>query len=181
MEKIFSPEDCRELLKGWQIHARKSWKKHEEAARRLEAQYRTIGVASLVLSAIVGASLFASLEAVREPWSRIIAGIVSISASVLSSLITFHRYEERTERHRKAGGRYKILLVRLEQALAAPDSSLLDKATIDRIRQEIDQVEETAPVVPEHIDRAIEDDYQVYRFVSKATDLRHGKEDAQMK
>jgi len=53
MEKIFAPEESRELIRGWLIHARKGWKKHEEAARRLESQYRRVGVASVALSAVV--------------------------------------------------------------------------------------------------------------------------------
>jgi len=58
MEQIFEPKERRELLKGWLIHDRKGWKKHAEAARRLERQYRLVGVFSVALSAIVGASLF---------------------------------------------------------------------------------------------------------------------------
>src|SRR5919197_3695853 len=107
MEKIFAPEQPREVVRGWLIHARKEWKKQNEAARRLESQYRKIGVLSQVLSAVVGASVFASLEAAYEPWSRIAAGIVSVCAAVLSSLLTFNRYEERTEKHRAAAARYK--------------------------------------------------------------------------
>ena len=104
MEQIFEPKERRELLKGWLVHDRKGWKKHAEAARRLERQYRLVGVFSVALSAIVGASLFASLEGSYEPWSRIVAGIISITASVLSGLLTFNRYEERTEKHRVAAG-----------------------------------------------------------------------------
>ena len=107
MERIFEPKDRRELLRGWLVHDRKGWKKHAEAARRLERQYRVVGAFSVALSAIVGASLFASLESAYEPWSRIAAGIVSITASVLSGLLTFNRYEERTEKHRIAAVRYK--------------------------------------------------------------------------
>lgn len=176
MEKIFSPQESRELLRGWQIHIRKSWKKHEEAARRLESQYRRVGVASVILSAVVGASVFASLEAVYEPWSRIIAGLVSLSAAVLSSLITFNRYEERTEKHRAVSARYKAGLRRLEQVLATPRHESLDPESLDRLRQELDDLEASAPVVPEDINRAIEASYQEYSFVPKASDLAFGQD-----
>lgn len=177
MEKIFAPEESRELIRGWLLHARKSWKKQEEAARRLESQYRRVGVASVILSAVVGASLFASLEGAYEPWSRIIAGIVSISASVLASLITFQRYEERTEKHRAAGVSYKVALRKLEKMHTVPDSSMLDQESINRIQEELDELEKSAPVVPEDINRAVEEHYQVYSFVPKAADLRPGQED----
>lgn len=180
LEKIFAPEESPELLRGWLIHARKGWKKQEEAARRLESQYRRVGVASVILSAVVGASLFASLEAAYEPWSRIVAGIVSISASVLASLITFHRYEERTEKHRSAGISYKIALRKLEKMHTAPNSSMLDQESLNRIQEELDELEKVAPVVPEDIDRAVEERYQVYSFVPKAADLRPGQDNLPM-
>lgn len=169
MEKIFAPEQGREVVRGWLIHARKSWKKHEAAARRLELQYRKVGIASIVLSAIVGASVFASLEAAYEPWSRIIAGIISIAASVLSSLITFHRYEERTEKHRAAGADYKAALRALERMHA--DKSILDQDNINRIEEKLDELEKSAPVVPEGINHAVEQRYEDYDFVANARDL----------
>jgi hypothetical protein len=85
MEKIFSPQESRELLRGWQIHIRKSWKKHEGAARRLETQYRRVGVASVILSVVVGASMFASLEAVYEPWRAMRPFMAVLSSLILST------------------------------------------------------------------------------------------------
>jgi Protein of unknown function (DUF4231) len=172
MEKIFAPEESRELLRGWLIHARKGWKKHEEAARRLESRYRKVGVVSIILSAIVGASLFTSLEAWYEPWSRIFAGIVSILASVLASLITFHQYAERTEKHRAAGVSYKVALRRLEKMYTVLNSSMLDQESINRLQEELDKLEESPPVVPEDINRVVEERYQDYCFAIRATDLR---------
>jgi hypothetical protein len=177
MEKLFEPEDVGELLKGWQIHANKGRKKHEQAARRLESQYRLIGFASVTLSAVIGASLFASLEAAYEPWSRIVAGIISIVASVLSSLITFHRYEERTEKHRLAGAHFKAIIQELEQVLTIHDRSKIDKVTIDRFRKEFAELGVATPVVPEYINGAVEQRFQDYRFVHKAIELQPDQED----
>lgn len=178
MEKIFAPQKSRQLIQGWLIHARKGWKKHEEAARRLESQYRTVGLASIILSAVVGASIFASLETMLEPWGRIIAGIVSISASVLASLLTFHRYEERTEKHRTASASYKASLRRLERMHAVPGNSKLEQETINGIEEEFAELEKLAPVVPEDINRAVEKRYEVYRFVANPADLRPEQDDS---
>lgn len=171
MKKIFSPQKNRELLQGWQIHIRKSWKKHAEAAHRLESQYRRMGIMSAILSAVIGASVFASLEAIYEPWSRIVAGLVSLSASVLSSLVTFNRYEERTEKHRTVAARYKAGLRLLEQTLASPRRNSIDSAGLDRLRQELDDLEASAPVVPESISDEIDNNFKEYEFVPKASDL----------
>ena len=172
MEKLFAPEETRELIRGWIVHARKGWKKQEKAARRLESQYRSMGVASVILSAIVGASLFSSLEAEYAPWGRIVAGFVSVAASVLASLVTFHRFEERTERHRSAGVGFKTALRELEKLHVAHSVSTPGPDSIDRIQQELGDLGKIEPVVPEDINRAVEKDFRVYRFVPKAEDLR---------
>ncbi|MCL6542210.1 MAG: DUF4231 domain-containing protein [Roseiflexus sp.] len=177
MEKIFAPEETRELIRGWLIHARKGWKKHEEAARRLESQYRGVGVASVALSAVVGTTLFASLEASYEPWIRIIAGLLSLSSAVLASLITFHRYEERVEKHRAAAVSYKGALRKLEKLHTMPAGSTLDQESSNRIQEELDEIEKFAPVVPEDINRAVEERFEVYNFVAKAEDLRPEQKD----
>jgi hypothetical protein len=174
MEKIFAPEEPREVVRGWLIHARKAWKKQDEAARRMEAQYRRVGVASVVLSAIVGASIFAALESAFEPWSRIAAGIVSICAAVLSGLLTFHRYEERAEKHRAAAVSYKAALRALERAHTPPGAPAPERERLDRIEAQLDELEKSAPVVPQEVDRAAEESYQAYDFVARAADLRRG-------
>jgi hypothetical protein len=177
MEKIFAPQKNRQLIQGWLIHARKSWKKQEEAARRLESQYRRVGLASIILSAVVGASLFASLETMYEPWGRIIAGIVSIAASVLASLLTFNRYEERTEKHRSAGVSYKATLRKLEKLHAVPTSAKTEQESLSRVEEEFAELEKLVPVVPEDINRAVEQQHEVYRFVANPTDLRLGPDE----
>lgn len=170
MEQIFEPKERRELLKGWLIHDRKGWRKHDEAARRLEGQYRMVGAFSVALSAIVGASLFAALESAYEPWSRIAAGIISVTASVLSGLITFNRYEERTEKHRVAAVRYKASLKKIE-ALLSRDTPNVDDATVDRIESEFEDLERTAPVVPVAIDAGVEKRFANFAFVHEAENL----------
>lgn len=172
MERIFALEEPREVVRGWLIHARKAWKKQDEAARRLESQYRRVGVGSVILSAVVGASIFASLEVAYPPWSRIIAGMISIAAAVLSGLLTFHKYEERTERHRAAAARYKAALRALERVHPAPGDPRPDTLSPDRIEAELDELEKSSPVVPEEVDRAAEERYRAYGSVAKAEDLR---------
>src|SRR6266850_952146 len=162
MEQIFEPKERRELLKGWLIHDRKGWKKHAEAARRLERQYRLVGVFSVALSAIVGASLFASLEGSYEPWSRVVAGSISITASVLSGLLTFNRYEER-EKHRVAAVRYKASLKEIE-ALLSTGSPDIDDSTVQRIEEAFQDLEGSAPVVPAEIDDAVERRHEAFVF-----------------
>ncbi len=182
--KIFAPEESLELIRGWLIHARKSWKKQEEAARRFESRYWLLGSISLILSAVVGASLFSLLESASNPGMRVLAGIISILASVAASLITFQRYDERAEKHRAAAISYKAALRALEKMHAETISSTPDQASINQIAKKLDDIEKkldsleiSAPVVPEDINNAIEESHKVYDFEDKAENLRPGQED----
>jgi hypothetical protein len=114
----------------------------------------------------------ASLETMYEPWGRIIAGIVSIAASVLASLLTFNRYEERTEKHRSAGISYKAALRKLEKLHVASSGAKMEQEGLSQIEEVFVELEKLAPVVPEDINRAVEERYEVYRFVANPTDLR---------
>jgi len=174
MEHIFEPKERRELLKGWLVHDRKGWTKHAKAARRLERQYRRTGTLSVILSAIVGASLFASLETSFGPWIRLLTGLVSIFAAVLSGLLTFNRYEERTEKHRIASVQYKASLKELEALLSAGNASI-DDSTVERIEAEFRDLERSAPVVPPDIDDAVEKRFEQFAFVQEAENLGAGR------
>jgi hypothetical protein len=176
MEKIFAPDESRECIRGWIIHARKCWKKHGKAALQLESRYRLIGTASLVLSAVVGGALFSSLQADFESWVKIAAGCVSILAAVLAALLTFQRYEERTEKHRSAAGEYKVALRTLEQMHSEIHERKPNQESFTRIKEKLDALDETAPVVPEKIHAEVEKDYEDYIFEPKAGNLRPGKE-----
>jgi conflict system pore-forming effector with SLATT domain len=156
MEYVFASREIRDLIEGWLVHARKEWKKHGKAARRLESRSRALGVVSVALSAIVGASIFAALESAYPPWGRIVAGLLSLAASMLSSLVTFHKYAERTEKHRQAGADYKAALQALERVHATLRTSAPDPDGITKIQQTFAELEKTAPVVPEDINWAVE-------------------------
>jgi hypothetical protein len=176
MQKIFAPENNRELIRGWLVHARKGWKKHEKAARRLQGRYRLIGSINVILSAIVGGTLFQSLARDQELWwVKLGAGFFSVSASVLASLMTFQRYEERTEKHRAAGVDYKGALQSLERLhtqLHEQGAAHLDQKELTRIYEQFRALEKMAPVIPNGIDDDVECSYEAYTFESKVDHLR---------
>jgi len=58
-----------------------------------------------------------------------------------------------------------------------PAGSTLDQESSNRIQEELDEIEKFAPVVPEDINRAVEERFEVYNFVAKAEDLRPGQKD----
>jgi hypothetical protein len=147
--KLFEPADREELLRGWLLHAHKGRDRHDFAA-------------------IVGTSVFASLESTPNNSIKIVLGLASISSAVLASLQTFYDFASRAESHRMAGVKYKTVVRMLEQILTQPVKQLPEKSDfLDDLRKRLDDLEAEAPVVPEGIYRQVEERYASVVFSEK--------------
>ena len=98
-----------ELIAEWGIGVSRMKGFHYEAATVLEHMHRRLGVPAIVLSTIVGASVFTALARSPAAWIQVLVGLMSLAAALLSSLQTYQKYAERAERHRIAGARYGSL------------------------------------------------------------------------
>ena len=158
---IFDPDSYEALLQGWSLHVRKQREKHDLAATRYDWYNRLLSGVVAVLSAVVGTAVFTSLEKQVDGWIRIVAGLLSFLAAVLSSVTTSFNFAQRAEAHRAAGVRYKCVLRELEQLLVQPADSLNAQPKIfDEIRKRLDELELQAPVAPMRINEMIERKYQ---------------------
>jgi len=104
----------------------------------------------VILSAVVGTSLFASLAASDHTGVvvRVVAGAVSLAAAALGSVQTFLKYSEKAEKHRSAAARYGAIRRELEVMLAL---KRFDDGQLEKVRKEIDSLSAEAPEVPKHI------------------------------
>jgi hypothetical protein len=142
------PVDEQQLLLKWIRRARESQIRHYTMADRLTRCGRRLGLAVIGITAATGTSAFLSLVATAvSPDVHILIGMTSLSAAVLASLQTFLRYSERAELHRRAGAQYGAVRRRLE-AIHAADVSLRDACVVDAVRDELDQIAQTAPHLP---------------------------------
>ena len=174
---IFEPEDVPELLRGWLLHAHKGRERHDRAARKCNSHRLWVGVPAAVLSAIVGATVTLEKVDIAAPVKDAILiaiPIIAILAAILTSLTTFLGLPERTEKHRSAGVRYKIAIRELERILSAP----LDKMSntdppVAGMKKQLDDLEESAPVVPERLYNWVEDGWKKrgVEFKGKANEL----------
>ncbi len=171
-KRLPEPANREELLRFWLIHAHKGRDRHDLAARRYESRRSGLGVPTIVMSAVVGTSVFASLGSQAATWAQVSVGLLSVAAAVLSALQTFFDYPARAERHRLAGAKYKAIVRELEEVLAVPDSLMArDSAWLDALRQRFDALEEETPVVASRIFDEVERRYASVSFVSEALAL----------
>ncbi len=135
-------------LQQWHQGLRISHTAHFKAAERYERRNLLLGIPVVVLSAVAGTAVFASLDSSPGQWETIAVGLVSVTAAVLASLQTFLRYPELAEKHKAAAVKYGAVRREVEQALA---SSTMEQpyptAFLDAIRARWDALDEEAPIV----------------------------------
>ena len=93
-----------------------------------------LGVPVIVLTTLVGTSVFASLSTQPDPRLQITTGIASVVAAVLAALQTFLGHSDRAEKHRLAGAKYGALGRQLEELL----STGADISNLPKIREWLD-------------------------------------------
>lgn len=135
-----------ELLQRWLKRARESQFAHYEAANHLKKLNYWYGIPVVVITSIVGTSVFSSINSteVFDNTTSIALGAISVVAAVLSSLQTFLNFSERAEKHRITAARYGIARRALESILVrATDDVTQDD--IAKIQKEIDSLAADAP------------------------------------
>jgi hypothetical protein len=121
---------------------------HYEMADILSRRARLLGVPVILLASLIGTSAFASVAAdVIPTWSRVLVGILSITAAVFSSLQTFLGYADRAEKHRVSGARFGSVRRKLENVYAR-SANAVDQQLVDSLREELDNLAQEALHVP---------------------------------
>jgi len=113
-----------ELLEEWRRRIERLQLAHYASARRYEHFHLWLGIPTIILSTIVGTSVFASLsqdsQQANHLWMQIAIGLLSVVAATLAALQTFLRYPELAEKHRLAGARFISLKREIELLMLVP-------------------------------------------------------------
>ena len=141
------------LLEDWDKRAAASSETHYALAGRLAGRNIQLGVPVVVLTTIVGTSVFATLqEEVTTTW-RIAVGTISVIAAVLASVQTFLRFAERAEQHRAAAENWAAIRREIAQKRALHPEYLAARGDpqkyLDELRKRIDQVSAQSPEMGE--------------------------------
>jgi hypothetical protein len=135
-----------DLLGHWLKRTRADSFAHYAAQERYSRLNLLIGIPAAILSAVVGTAVFASLESNIDFRAKLIVGVFSIIAAVLTGLQTFLRYSETAETHRKSAVAYSAARREIEELLTF--TQRIDAEKIEAVRKRIDAIGETAPNVP---------------------------------
>lgn len=135
------------LLAVWGKDIRRIYRAHYLSAARRERGNLWLGGVTVVLSAIVGTSVFASLGSQPDFYLKITIGMVSVCVTVLAALQTFLRSAEKAEQHRAAGARFAALY-REARCMLVFDCKTQDALCneMNRFREKWDLVSESCPL-----------------------------------
>jgi Protein of unknown function (DUF4231) len=81
---------------------------HYDMAEIYRRRHRKFGVIVVIVTAVVGTAVFASLGKSPDIRIQFCTGLLSIGAAVLSALQTFLGFSELQTQHKRAGDSYSI-------------------------------------------------------------------------
>lgn len=103
-----------EVLQRWLKRSRESQLSHHLMAERLGLAHQTLGLLTITITAIAGAT---TLLATLGDVSKVVLGLFTLLAAILSSLQTFLKLDDRMNLHRSAGAGYGHVRRKLELAM----------------------------------------------------------------
>lgn len=169
-KRLFLPESVEYLLNGWLLHSHKARDRHDLASRTYAWGQYALGIPALIVSTVVGTSVFTALASKQVP--ALWVGLLSISAAVLTALQTFVDFGGRSDKHRIAGVKYKATIRSLEYMLVRlSNQETISDDEITSLRTQLDNLEESAPVVMPRIYDVIEKRYLDVAYVNNALEL----------
>lgn len=137
---------------------------HHLAAARQSKLNHLFGIPAAIISAVVGTSVFATLEQNPEPVWRIVVGLVLILSAVLSALQTRYNYADASNKHKTAGIRYSAVRRQLEVfelKCAEPgfkrQSALLE---LEKIVTELEKLANDLPTIPDSMYSKAKSEYE---------------------
>jgi len=139
----------KDLLSIWYRRAEACHKSHLLASHRYSRYNYFIGIPTIVFTAVVGTSVFASLSTTSKQVPALVTvavGAISIAAAILSSLQTFLGFSERADRHRDAGVKYGMIGRLME--LMLNENAMPDNAAAALLRKELDSLAAASPKIP---------------------------------
>jgi len=138
-----------ELLESWHTGLRIKHDAHTRAAVIFETRSRLLGVPVVIVSTAVGTSIFAG--AGSSPTLKIIAGLLSFGAAVLSSLQAALKYPEIAAQHKAAAQKYGQLRREIEVQLAVKPEEQKLTHVLDKFQQAWDTLDDQSPTIPQRI------------------------------
>jgi hypothetical protein len=144
----------KQVLAHWFTRARIAQKTHLRTAEKLMRLNKKLGIPVVVLTTIVGTTVFASLGTnSQNSLIQILVGLTSISAATLASLQTFFNFSEKSEQHRIASNRFAKIKHDIVTAVIELETAPAEEfvSFVKQIQIEWDTTNESSPLPDQNI------------------------------
>jgi len=149
-----------DLLKSWQRMIRRTQLEHELASRYYERLNLKLGIPVVILSAIIGASIFGTLQQANYLWLKITTGFLSVTTVILSSLQTFLGFGERAAGHKSAADRLGELAKEIQEVMVCGIGDGEVKEFLSGLRSRWDAIAREAPTLRKSTIIALSEDHE---------------------
>lgn len=140
------------VLDEWKQRISRSHRAHKKAAAFYEAWSRRLGIIAAVLSAMVGTTVFSTLEEASLPIAiKVILGLLSVAAAVFAALQTYLKLPEVAQSHSKAATDFGDLRRRIERLEINPPTPEKLNDALTALDEEWRAISERAPIVTQKI------------------------------
>lgn len=140
--------DAQAVINGWYDRISVVAVGHYRAALHYSRRHSLITVPTVILSAIVGTSVFATIQQQPGFWWQFCVGAMSVMAAIMTALQSTLRYQELAEKHRSAGAKYNTLGREIEELRAF---SLTSEEKFADLRIRIDALAQESPHIPQAV------------------------------
>jgi len=145
------PPEVESLLEDWEQFALKASDRQSQACDHFEQRDSFFGISSTVLAAVVGSTLFVTLQNTTTTAIRLLFGTIGVAGAVLSGIQTTAKYGNRAERHRQAARQYGAAVRTIAELRALPPAADQIQARLDGVRKTLDDAGAMAANVPSKI------------------------------
>lgn len=138
-----------EELNKFRIDCMYGKKKHYNARDRYAGYHKKMGIVIVILTAIMGTSVYSSLSNSDVPSAKIVVVIFSAIIAVLTALQTYLNFEKRALRHKVAADRYLCLMKETQRLIAYnrdENKPIEDvQKELERLCQEVEGIHKDEP------------------------------------
>jgi hypothetical protein len=127
---------------------------HYLASDRYARFNRGFGIPVIVITAVVGTTIFGTFDQNPDPWLRIGAGFISLTGTVLASLQTTLAFAQTSEKHKAAGETYRSVRRKFEMfdlkfRHAGTEKREEALSQLEEIVASLDEIAKSFPSVPD--------------------------------
>jgi hypothetical protein len=108
-----------------------------------------LGTPAVILSAIVGSAIFATISSAPELWLIISTGTASVVAAVLTALQTFFGFSDLANKHRVAGAAFAAFKRDLD-IFAIKLKSVSTMNEVGEVAERFNKLQQNSPDIPDH-------------------------------